>query len=207
METTFLKSNNQRAILLSEWKIKRGKHWNHISKLILALKICTPHPYNFRRPCRLERQNPWLLSVNGVATQALSFFASANGRKPNFPHVHQYHERTWNGSDQKRWFWFPFCVSYIAPVKRSFTASQCSLSAVLCSLVQLESSAEHCSAVAVWQLPIILICFVLLRFPSSRRFNRCGSHHYCTSAHQYEAQWAAAAALRHATPSPPPLHY
>ena len=183
---------------MSEWKIKR-ENIESLSKLMLALKICTKHPYKFRRPCRLERQNPWLLSVNGVATQALSFFASANGRKPNFPHVHQYHERTWNGSDQKRWFWFPFCVSYIAPVKRSFTASQCSLSAVLCSLVQPESSTVQCSCSGiVWQLPIILICFVLLRFPSSRRFNRCGSHHYCTSAHQYEAQWAAAAALNHA---------
>ena len=153
-----------------------------------------PHvPKTFRRPCKLERQNPWLLSVNGVATQALSFFASANGRKPNFPHVHQYHERTWNGSDQKRWFWFPFCVSYIAPVKRSFTASQCTGALVQCCALHW-CSAVHCSAVAAWQLPIILICFVLLRFPSSRRFNRCGSHHYCASAHQYKDQWAAAAA-------------
>ena len=69
-----------------------------------------------------------------------------------------------------------------------------------CSAVQSGAALEQCSAVAVavWQLPIILICFVLLRFPSSRRFNRCGSHHYCTSAHQYEAQRAADAALRHA---------
>ena len=124
---------------------KKGLVWLHrwlkramdFVVLLRSFKICTPRPCTFCRPCRLERQNPWPLSVNGVATQALSFFASANGRKPNFPHVHQYHERTWNGSDQKRWFWFPFCVSYIAPVKRSFTASQCSaawVQSVWCSL-------------------------------------------------------------------------
>ena len=49
----------------------------------------------FCRPCKLKPQNPWLLSVNSVATQALSFFASANGRKPNFPRVHQYNHELW----------------------------------------------------------------------------------------------------------------